>query len=211
MALIRPRLSSESLILTAPGMPNLPVPIQNGESGTFEVRIWNDRCAAMSSGETAREWCSDFLGAETRLVFLPPDSRRPVDQAFGAPGDQVGFADGFPFLLITESAVDALAERMGEALDVRRFRPNLVIRGAPAHAEDGWRHIRIGALGLRVVKPCSRCIITTINPDTAERDLDTLGELRLYRQKGSRVYFGQNLVHDGSGQLVVGDNVEVLD
>jgi uncharacterized protein YcbX len=94
---------------------------------------------------------------------------------------------------------------------MRRFRPNLVVGGCAPHAEDTWRRLRIGDITLRVAKPCSRCIIPTIDPETAERGAEPLRTLLAYRKRARKIFFGQNLVHDGPGLLRADMPVEVLD
>lgn len=211
MALIQPRLEAGALVLEAPGREPLSVPLDPGTGRTVSVQIWQDRCDAAAVDGAADRWFSEFLGLAVRLVFLPRDRRRAVSPEFALPGDEVGFADGFPFLLIGAGSLADLGERMGTTLSVRRFRPNLLITGAPPYAEDRWARVRIGELVFRVAKPCSRCVITTVDPQTGVRDLDTLGALRRYRQRGNRVYFGQNLIHDSPGELALGDDVVVIE
>jgi hypothetical protein len=166
---------------------------------------------ARDAGDEAAEWLGRFLGTSCRLVCLPDDRVRAVDPEFARPGDQVGFADGFPFLVIARASLDDLNARLPEPLSMVRFRPNLVIGGATPYAEDGWRRIRVGALELRLVKPCSRCTVPTVDPATGERGPEPLRTLTGYRRRGNKVYFGQNAVHDGIGELAVGDPVEVLE
>ena len=136
---------------------------------------------------------------------------RAVDPDYARPADQVGFADGFPFLLISQASLDHLNRRLAAPLPMLRFRPNLVVSGCEPYAEDGWRHLRIGDLEFRVAKPCSRCIIPTIDPTTAQRSAEPLRTLRGYRRRDNKVYFGQNLIHDALGRLEVGMPVEVLE
>ena len=177
----------------------------------LEVTVWGDRVNALAAGREADAWLSDLLDVSCRLVCFPVQGVRAVDPAFADPGDQVGFADGFPFLLIGQASLDELNGRLARPVGMLRFRPNLVVGGCVPFAEDGWRRIRIGELELRVAKPCSRCIIPTIDPATGQRGAEPLRTLSSYRRRGSKIYFGQNLVHRGSGRLEVGMPVEVLD
>lgn len=211
MALVRPRFAADSLVLEVPGQAPFQVPVDQDVSRTVAVRIWGDRCQAARVGTEADRWFSSFLGTQVHLVFLPGDRRRAVDSRYARADDQVGFADGFPFLLLGKASVADLAARMATELTMRRFRPNLVVTGAAPYAEDRWRRIRIGALEFRVAKPCSRCAITTVNPDTGARDLDTLGALAAYRRRDNKVVLGQNLIHAATGELRVGDAVSVIE
>lgn len=197
------------LHLDAPGMPPLSVPPAGTER--LAVQVWNDRVDAAPVGDAVDAWLSRFIGQACRLVELPDDVRRPVDPDYAGDDDQVGFADGYPFLLISQASLDDLNARLDSPVPMLRFRPNLVVAGCDAFAEDGWRRIRIGELTLRVAKPCSRCVIPTVDIDSGERGREPLQTLMRYRRRDNKVYFGQNLIHDGSGQLVCGMPVEVID
>ena len=122
----------------------------------------------------------------------------------------MGFADGFPLLLISQASLDDLNGRLAAPVPMLRFRPNLVVTGTAPYAEDRWRRIRIGGMTFRVVKPCSRCVITPLDPDTGERDLNTLAALAEYLRRDNKVYFGQNLLYAAGGTVTVGDSVEVI-
>lgn len=209
MSLVDARLDAdERLHLAAPGMPDLAV----GDGGIehVEVTVWRDQVTAKLVDPAADAWLSAFIGQPCRLVYLPDDVRRAVDPEYAQPSDQVGFADGFPFLLISQASLDDLNGRLPEALPMLRFRPNLVVDGCAPYAEDAWRQIRIGDIGFRVAKPCSRCPIPTIDFSTGERGAEPLRTLMDYRRRDNRVYFGQNLLHDSGGRLEVGMPVEVL-
>lgn len=210
MVLVRPSIEEAGLRLRAPGMFDLEAQIESDEE--MQVRIWRDTCTARVMSPVADQWLSDFLGVSCRLVYLPEEQVRQVDQEYAGSADQVGFADGFPFLLISRASLDDLNRRMGLELPMQRFRPNLVVEGCEPYAEDGWKRIRIGAIEFRVVKPCSRCVIPTVDPETGERSgNEPLKTLMTYRKQGNNVYFGQNLIHDGQGNLEVGMPVDILE
>ena len=118
--------------------------------------------------------------------------------------------NGFPLLLLTQASLDGLNARLPAPVPMDRFRPNLVIDGAAPHAEDGWRRLRIGAVTVDLVKPCSRCVIPSIDQATAGRDPHINRVLAGYRRRDGAVLFGQNGLHDGPGSLAVGDPVTVL-
>ncbi len=210
MALVRPEIRETGLRLQAPGMFELDVPADSEQE--MSVQLWRDSCTARVMNPAADQWLSDFLGVSCRLVYLPEEQVRQVDQQYAAAEDQVGFADGFPFLLISQASLDDLNQRMGRTLPMERFRPNLVVEGCEAYAEDTWKRIRIGDIEFRVVKPCSRCVIPTVNPQTGEREgNEPLKTLMSYRKEGNNVYFGQNLIHDAQGELQTGAAVEILE
>lgn len=177
----------------------------------IDVSVWGDSCQGLAVGEAVDAWLSDFLHQPCRLVMFPEQQVRAVDPHYASPRDQVGFADGFPFLLISQASLDELNRRLKNPLSMQRFRPNLVVDGCEPHAEDGWKRIRIGEIEFRVAKPCSRCPIPTIDPLTAERGAEPLRTLREYRYWDNRIWFGQNLLHHGSGELHEGMRVEVLE
>lgn len=211
MALVDTELSDDALVLRAPGMPELRVRREAGGE-RLPVQIWNDRCEAEAVGPEADTWLGEFLETECRLVHFPDDEVRQVDPSYARPGEQVGFADGFPLLLISQGSLDLLNRKLPEPVPMRRFRPNLVVRGCEPHAEDRWRRIRIGDIELRVVKPCSRCPIPGIDPDTGERRGRVLETLMTYRRgEDNKIYFGQNVLHDAEGELAVGMPVEILE
>jgi uncharacterized protein YcbX len=210
LALIQPAADATTVTVSAPGMPPLTVERQ-ADGPRREVIVWRDHCQAVDQGDEAAGWFSDFLGRPCRLVRLPDDVTRPVKPRYARrPGDQVAFADGFPFLLLSEESLADLNARLAAPLEMRRFRPNIVVAGAGAYAEDGWRRLRIGALTFDVVKPCQRCAITTVDQATAERGVEPLRALATYRQVRGGVLFGQNVIHDATGCLHVGDAVTVL-
>jgi uncharacterized protein YcbX len=139
---------------------------------------------------------------------MPDDSVRPTDPVYTPPTSplsRVSFADGFPFLLLSEESLADLNGRLAVPLPMNRFRPNLVIAGGAPFTEDELGHFRIGGIHFEVVKPCDRCAITTTDQTTAERGKEPLRTLATYRRRGSEVFFGQNLVHHGCGRLSVGD------
>jgi uncharacterized protein YcbX len=211
MALVRPTLAGGVLELTAPGMSPLTVS-PGGHHERRQVVVWRDRCTAIDEGPQAAEWLSAFLELPCRLVRIPEDEKRRADPEFADPNDEVGFADGFSFLLISRASLDDLNRRLSVPLPMNRFRPNIVVDGTDAFEEDRWRRIRIDGITFAVAKPCARCAITTTDQDTAERSHEPLRTLATFRHVAGRgVMFGQNLIHDRPGVLHVGAKVEVLE
>lgn len=209
MARLRVRRQRDALWITAPDQPPLRVASHPASARSVRAELWGDGVDAMAVDPHADAWFTRFLGREVRLVHVPDDRLRAVDPSFAAPGDRVGFADGFPFLLTSEASLQELNARLPAPVPMDRFRPNLVVRGFEPFAEDGWSRIRIGALSFRVVKPCARCAITTVDQETAEVGREPLATLATFRRVGGKVLFGQNLIGDGTGTLNVGDDVVV--
>ena len=201
------------LNLSAPGFGSLKVALPQPDQDLRGVTVWRDSLRVPDAGDAAAEWLSTFIGRPCRLVQVPEARARQVDTVYAQPGDKVAFSDGFPLLLIGQASLDNLSARVGRPLEMLRFRPNLVIEGSAPYAEDGWKRIRIGELEFEVAKGCSRCILTTIDPQTGERsaDREPLSTLKTYRERDGDVYFGQNLLPRGVGELRVGMSVEVLE
>lgn len=212
MALITASLGEELLTLRAPGMDTLDVPLKTG-GPTSSVVIWRDTCQAVDQGLPVAQWLSAYLETAVRLVHLADEFPRPVDPRFArTTDDETSFADGYPFLLIGEESLSDLNGRLSTPLPMDRFRPNIVVRGANAYAEDGWQQIRIGDITFDIVKPCARCVMTTVDPERGEFDgKEPLATLSTYRRTADgTVSFGQNLLATGTGMIALGDQVEVL-
>ena len=214
MALIKVRLHEQGIILSTESQPPLSIGFEQHSDRRIPVKVWQDNLPAHVVSEEADQWLSDFLGETACLVKIPDDVVRNVDPVFASETDQTGFSDGFPFLLLGQASVDELNQRIDDpdvVMNVKRFRPNLVIEGAPAYAEDNWKRIQIGDIPFRVVKPCSRCVITTIDPQTGLKGNEPLKTLNTYRKRDNKVFFGQNLIHDSLGSLSTGDNIQVIE
>lgn len=208
---------ADGLRLQAPGMPPLQVATPPANAPRLEVTIWRDAVDAQRCDARADAWLSHYLGMPVRLVHMDAAARRAVDPAYARPGDEVSFADAYPLLMISQAALDALNARLPRPVPMARFRPNLVVEGATPHAEDGWRRVRIGGIEFDAVKPCTRCVFTTVDAATMTRDPDgePLRTLATYRRAPagsglSGVLFGMNLVPRGAGTLRRGDAVSVL-
>jgi uncharacterized protein len=209
LALVRPELVDDDTLrfgTTREGAGRVELPI-DGDGPPLEVEIWGDRVPAWTPSPEADAWFSSILETECRLVVMPEASRRPTDPAY-AEGFEVSFADGYPFLMISENSLRELNRRLEHPVPMNRFRPNLVVEAetpAEPHAEDCWPPFRIGELEFRGVKPCARCTVTTVDQGTGIRGLEPLRTLADYRAPEGKVLFGQNLVHRGEGTLRVGD------
>ena len=209
MALAEVALTDELLVVRAPGMADLVLPLGGGGAARRPVTIWRDTVEAVSAGPAAAAWFSAFLGLDCELVRMPATTHRQVEPNRARPGDLVGFADAYPFLLISQGSLDELNRRLCEPLPMDRFRPNLVVDGCAPHTEDGWRTFAVGTVTFRVAKPCARCVVTTVDQRTGERADEPLGTLATYRLRDGKLLFGQNLIHDGRGMLCLGDRCVV--
>ena len=192
------------------GNADIAVPIPE-TSARVPVTVWEDTVSAADAGDAAAGWLATVFQRPLRLVYMPDDSRRAVDPDYAKDGETVSFADGFPLLLVSAASAVYLNQRLAQPVGLDRFRPNIVVAGCPAHAEDQWQRLRIGEMVFTVAKSCSRCVVPSLDQNTGARHPELLRVLADYRRgPGRKVYFGQNLVYQGSGHLRVGDAVEVL-
>ena len=215
MCLINPTLSDNGLLLNAPDMQSCIVKIQDQNEMRL-VSVWLDQCQAIDCGDEAANWLTTYLKTKCRLVFFPEDEVRQVDLNYANQGDKAAFSDGFPFLLISEASLEDLNQRIKQstdniAIEMRRFRPNIVVAGCDAFSEDSWKKVQIGDMLLRVVKPCSRCVIPSIDPDTGIRGDEPLNTLKEYRKKDKKIFFGQNVIAESVGRLEVGMPITILE
>lgn len=208
MCLVDVKLESGHLNLFAPGQRELKLPISE-RGNRLEVTVWDDRVLAVDCGDEPAQWFSSFLQRDCRLVMMPPGTQRQVDRDYSREGDTVSFADGFPLLLICEASLADLNQRLSVPILMAHFRPNIVVSGCEAFAEDRWQSVHIAGIHFDLVKPCSRCVIPSINPQTAEKQSEVIRTLAAYRRNAGKVYFGQNLIHRGRGIVKLGDRVEV--
>ncbi|MEV1067174.1 MOSC N-terminal beta barrel domain-containing protein [Streptomyces sp. NPDC050263] len=203
--------------LSAPGLQPLTVSVPE-PVGTVSLQIFRDKVEGVLADDAAHAWCSAHVGADVRLVHMDdPATRRAVNPEYALPGETVAFADGFPLLAAATASLDALnaliarGEHAEEGpLPMNRFRPNLVVAGTEAWAEDGWSRLVVGEVEFRVAKPCGRCVVTTTDQGTAERGREPLLTLARHRRLGGKPVFGQNLVPLSRGTIAVGDPVRVV-
>ncbi|MCG8590839.1 MAG: MOSC domain-containing protein [Proteobacteria bacterium] len=209
LARIQVEIAEGGLRLRAPGRPELIVP-SDGKGPAREVQVWISKVSGVDLGDAAADWIENALGRRLRLVGMAPDFERRVNPKRAPEPAYTSFTDGYPLLVLGEASLADLNARLDEALPMNRFRPNLVLRGSEPYAEDTWKRVRIGSLEIDLVKPCERCLITTIDQESAEKGREPLATLARYRRRGEHVVFGQNGVHRTHGRLAVGDTVEVL-
>jgi uncharacterized protein YcbX len=208
LALVKTRFAGPDVVITIPG---------EGEFRLFPdaepcvVSVWRDQVSAVLGSNHASEALSRFCGKRVYVVYMSDDVFRRVDPDWVPAYRRVSFADGFPFLVTSTASLEELNSRLAHPVEMRRFRPNIVISGAEPWDEDNWRALVIGDVSLSLVKPCSRCIMTTVDPDTGDRSPDgqPLKTLGSYRRTPDGVIFGVNGVHNARGILSVGDPVSL--
>jgi len=207
MCLIETSLQNDRLQLAAPSMSSILVADSQMPS---EVTVWKDTVRAKDCGDDVADWLSSYMGKPCRLVEMPADSQRLVDQDYATDGETVGFADGYPLMLVSQASLDSFNSKLDHVIGIERFRPNIVIDGCDAYAEDDWRDVQIGDIPMSLVKPCSRCIIPSIDPLTGEKQMLVNQALLKYRRRERSTYFGQNVLHRDVGTLQLGDKLRLL-
>jgi hypothetical protein len=219
LALVRPTLTEAGLRLAAPGFPDLDVQaVRAGTDDVADVTVWGSTFPASPGGPEADRWLSEAAGRPLRLMWMHNPTSRPVEPGWSQPGDVVSAADGYPLLLASTSSLARLNEWILEGgsgegpVPMTRFRPSVVVDGAPAWAEDEWtgRRLRIGDVVMRVANPCARCVMTTTDQETGERNREPLRTLARYRRIEQELRFATNLIPDGPGSIRVGDPVELV-
>ncbi len=205
MALIQTTLKALDLVLRAPGMLALHLPL--GEVGeAVRVTVWNDEVAGFDMGDLAAQWFSDFLGQPLRLVRFDPEQKRLAGAQWTGPiAAEAAFADEYPLLVVSQASLDELNRRLvatgAAAITMQRLRPNLVLDGLDAHGEDHLDEVRFdtpeGPVRLKLVKPCVRCSIPDVDPTTAETGHavgDALAAYRADARLNGAITFGMNAV-----------------
>jgi uncharacterized protein YcbX len=211
--------SEGALVLSAPGMAPLRVGVPAG-APVRQARVWDDTVPVGDAGDEAAAWCSAVVGAPVRLVRLDAHAERPLRAKYAGPvaweGRHVPLSDGAPLLLLGEASVAALQARLAAAGrspqegQPRRFRANILVAGTMPHEEDTWREVSVGEVRLGVGNACPRCVLTTVDPDSAAQGVEPLRTLAGYRTREGKVVFGMNATHAAPGVIRVGDAVRVV-
>ena len=207
LALIQPSLNVDGQVsLAIPGQAD--VRLQATEH-SVSVRVWRDWVEGQLASVDANVAVSDYCGVPFRLVYMPATSFREVKTNLATERRRVSFADGYPLLVTNTASLDELNQRLQTPVDMRHFRPNIVVDGAPAWSEDNWQALVMGEGEYRVLKPCSRCVMTTVDPDTGLKaaSVQPLRTLATYRRSADGIMFGMNAIHNSPGRLSVGDRV----
>ncbi len=188
------------------GSIHIPKTLSTGD--TIKVKVWDDEVQAIPAADHVNRWFSENLGFNCRLVYQPENASRIVQPDWVKQENHVSFADAYPYLLVGESSVKDLNDKIEEEITWQRFRPNIVFKGSEAYEEFLWRDIEIGAAALKGIKPCTRCIVTTMNPKTGEQGKEPLKTL--FKQRiNEKMVFGQNAVLTKKGKINIGDEVMI--
>lgn len=186
------------------------LPLHEHTSEPITATIWDDAVEALEVSAAHSAWFSAQVGLSCKLVYFPEAHTRKVDATYALNSDEVSLADGYPILLVGQSSLDDLNSRLQTPVPMNRFRPNIVIEGGKAFDEDCWQRFTIGDAAFAGVKPCARCVLTTVNQETGEQGVEPLATLSKYRKTGNKVLFGQNVLPLTSGNTIcIGDSVKV--
>jgi uncharacterized protein YcbX len=217
LCLVNIHVIDDGLLISAGDAGQCALPA--GGYALRESSVWGTDVKGQDCGDEAADWISSFLGKQCRIIYMLDDYSRLVDTDFASQNEQVGFADGFPLLITSEASLDDFNSKLGDSelndenefkIRMNRFRPNIVITGNAAWEEDQWQKIAIGDIEFSLVKPCSRCIIPSIDPQTSDKQMRVNQTLLKYRLRDRKTYFGQNALYDRLGTINVGDTVRVI-
>jgi uncharacterized protein YcbX len=222
LALIHTAIDDKHLTLSLPNDEQIKVDLISEDVNdaaasvikkAITVKVWKDTCEAFDEGDDAAAILSTYLKRKVRLVRMKRSFERPLDERYRtSDGDTVGFADDFPVLVISDESLKELNSKLEFPVPMNRFRPNITIGGTSPFAEDDWQDFATGEGGkikMSVVKPCARCLIVTIDQETAEASVEPLRTLSYFRKQDGKIMFGQNAIPYTFGALRVGDTVNV--
>jgi uncharacterized protein YcbX len=212
LALVTPTLKNDSVTLSAPDFDSIQFGIQKSGTPT-SVNIWKSKgVSAIDQGDESAQWFSDWLGVSVRLVHVDERYKRKLNPDYAVSAeDHTGFADGYPILIISEASLQDLNSKLESALPMNRFRPNIIVKNSEPFAEDTWKRVKIGDIEMALVKPCPRCVVTTIDKETLQKNKEPLKTLSTYRNQEGGAMFGMNVIPLNEGEIKVGMSLEILE
>jgi uncharacterized protein YcbX len=216
LALFKPEVVGDILKITHRRLLesiDIPLrPVFSNVETKIKVTVWDDTIDAFEVSSAITDWFTKLLGFSVRLVYMPEESERKLDPNYAITGDEINsFSDAYPFLIIGQASLDDLNGRLEVKVPMNRFRPNFVFTNGEAFEEDIWKNFKIGNVSFVGVKPCDRCVMTTVDQEKGVLSgKDPLKTLAKYRNFGNKVLFGQNVIGLGLGTVSVGDAISVL-
>lgn len=209
MALLKVSIVEGGLLVSKKSYPEEVhyIPFQAQTDRFIPVTVWDDTMFAQVVNVESNRWFSQVLGLSCQLVYMPASTHRHIDEKYAVNHETVSFADAMPYLLIGQSSLDDLNQKLREPLPMNRFRPNFVFSGGIAFEEDDWGQVKIGECTFKVTKPCARCVMTTVDQETGKAGREPLKTLSTYRLANNKVLFGQNMIALTFGQVRVEDEV----
>lgn len=212
MVFIKVKIENEYLIFnhSRKHMEELKVSFKNFPTKEIQVNIWEDYCLAIEHNKNINDWFSEALNFKCKLVYMPDSTNRKTSTKYFNKSKNVSFADGYPYLIIGQESLNYLNSKLSKEISIKNFRPNIVFSGGKPHDEDKWRSIKVGEHKFEVVKPCARCVITTIDSQSGNKRKEPLKTLNTYRKEGNKILFGQNAICINEGKIVVGNKIQVM-
>lgn len=208
MALLKVDLSKDELFFrNIRNTDQFSVGINETTEKKITSVVWSDKVELLHVNSIADEWFCQALNTKCKLVYMPEETKREVEKAYAVNNEITSLSDGYPFLIIGQSSLDDLNNRLVEKVPMNRFRPNFVFTGGDPYEEDDMKEFKIGGISFFGVKPCGRCVVTTINQKTAEKSEEPLRTLAGYRTYNNKVNFGMNLLHKGNGIIKLGEEI----
>lgn len=207
MALFSVEISGDRCIVKFSGQ-SIEWPVEpTSFSAALSATVWDDVVEVREVDRAISQWFSTFLQKSCRLVYFPEENPRPIEKKHWPEDDHVSLADAYPLLIIGKESLADLNRRLPAPVPMNRFRPNLVFTGGTPFVEDTWSDFRIADNRFRAVKPCARCVLTTVDQDTAATGAEPLRTLTTYRKENNKVYFGQNIVIIDAAGIKTGDRI----
>jgi hypothetical protein len=210
LALLKVTADDTGFVIRAPDGRTTFLPVTMKSGARVRVSVWKDELSAATGPDDAARFFTEYLGYRCVPVFMPENAGRMVRE-FAPGGTPLSFADAYPGLLTAEASLGDLNERTSVKIEMRRFRPNIVASGSSPYVEDSWGRLRIGQAEIALVKPCDRCVLTTVDPDSGASGKEPLKTLAQYRRIQGKVFFGQNFVVSKAGTVRLGDEIEVVE
>lgn len=212
MALLKVKLTANGLQVyhqhESTGILSIPFAPYNNHS--IPVTIWDSSCEAVLVSKEADEWFSKKLDLSCRLVYMTDETTISIDERYNINNSINSFSDGYPILMISQASLNDFNSKTTETITMDRFRPNLVFTGGDAFIENRMKNFEINGLKFYGVKPCARCVVTTINQSTANKGKEPLRTLATYRNTNNKIYFGENVIASNIGQINIGDAINIL-
>jgi uncharacterized protein YcbX len=207
MALFRMSFANNGFNVSFEGQ-QLNIPFTN-EGDLVRAKIWDDGVAVREVSAAHSEWFTKNLGLHVKLVAFPEENERPVDPRYAVGDDHVSLADAYPLLIIGQSSLDDLNDRLKIPVPMNRFRPSVVFTGGEPFEEDTWSRFIMGGITFAGVKPSKRCVLITIDQETGQKGAEPLATLSTFRKRDNGVYFGQNIIPITTGKISIGDEITV--
>ncbi len=211
MALLQIEMTSNGLTVSHKlNKQSITIPFIPETLQTITIKVWSFKGKAQLVSAAVDEWFSKMLSIQCKLVYMPDETKRRVNPYYAINKDVTSFSDGYPILMIGESSLKDLNDRLVKPVPMDRFRPNIVFTGGHPFEEDTMAQFVINEINFYGVKLCARCVITTIDQNTAQKNKEPLKTLATYRKKNFNIYFGQNVIPGGPGKISIGDTITII-